>query len=122
MTETILFVYDEETIIEVGQQLLEALGYEVILTKCGKETLDVYQKQKGSIDLIILDMIMPEMSGGETFDKLKEINPDVKVLLSSGYSLNGQAEEILRRGCKGFMQKPFSLEELSKRIREVVDE
>jgi len=121
-TETILFVDDEETIIEVGQQLLEALGYEVILTKSGKETLDVYQKKKGGIDLIILDMIMPEMSGGDTYEKLKEINPDVKVLLSSGYSINGQAEEILKRGCKGFIQKPFSLEELSKSIREVLDE
>ncbi|MBW2365275.1 MAG: response regulator, partial [Deltaproteobacteria bacterium] len=120
--ETILFVDDEDTIIEVGQQLLEILGYKVILTKSGKETIDVYQKKKGKIDLIILDMVMPEMSGGDTYDRLKEINPDVKVLLSSGYSLNGQAEEILKRGCKGFIQKPFSLEELSKRIREVLDE
>ncbi|MBW1813401.1 MAG: PAS domain S-box protein, partial [Deltaproteobacteria bacterium] len=117
--ETILFVDDEDTIIEVGQQLLEILGYKVVLTKSGKETIDVYQKKKGKIDLIILDMVMPEMSGGDTYDRLKEINPDVKVLLSSGYSLNGQAEEILKRGCKGFIQKPFSLEELSKRIREV---
>ncbi|MCJ7772369.1 MAG: response regulator, partial [Desulfobacterales bacterium] len=114
-------VDDENTIIEVGQQLLEILGYKVILTKSGRETIDVYQKEKEKIDLIILDMVMPGMSGGDTYDKLKEINPDVKVLLSSGYGLNGQAEKILERGCKGFIQKPFNLEELSKKIREVLE-
>lgn len=120
-TETIVFVDDEDTIIEVGKQLLEILGYNVILTKSGKETIDVYQQEKETIDLIILDMIMPGMSGGDTYDKLKEIDTNVKVLLSSGYSLNGQAEKILERGCKGFIQKPFNLEELSKKIRDVLD-
>ncbi len=66
-------------------------------------------------------MIMPEMGGGETYDKLKETNPDIKVLLSSGYSINGQATEILKRGCNGFIQKPFNIGELSKKIREILD-
>ena len=70
--------------------------------------------------MVILDMIMPEISGGETYDKLKEINPDIKVLLSSGYSINGQATEILDRGCNGFIQKPFNIANLSKKIREVL--
>ncbi|GAF76255.1 unnamed protein product [marine sediment metagenome] len=65
-------------------------------------------------------MIMPEMSGGETYDRMKEINPDIKVLLSSGYSINGQATEILERGCDGFIQKPFTIKELSNAIREVL--
>ena len=64
--------------------------------------------------MVILDMIMPEISGGETFDKIKEINPDVKVLLSSGYTIEGQASEIMSRGCSGFIQKPFNLKNLSK--------
>ena len=64
---------------------------------------------------------MPEMSGGETFDRLREINPDLKVLLSSGYSLDGEANEILNRGCNGFIQKPFSIKELSKKVREILD-
>ena len=72
-------------------------------------------------DLIILDMIMPDMGGGETFDRLKEIDPGIKVLLSSGYSVDGQATEILDRGCKGFIQKPFDIKELSLRIREILD-
>ena len=71
--------------------------------------------------LIILDMIMPDMGGGETFDRLKEIDPGIKVLLSSGYSVDGQATEILDRGCKGFIQKPFDIKELSLRIREILD-
>lgn len=120
-TGKILFVDDEDTIIKVGQQLIETLGYSVITTRTGQETIDIYQKEKEKIDLIILDMIMPGMSGGDTFDKLKEIDPEVKVLLCSGYSLNGQAEKILNRGCRGFIQKPFNLEELSKKIKEIME-
>jgi len=73
-----------------------------------------------AIDLVILDMIMPGMGGGETYDRMKEIHPTIKVLLSSGYSINGQATEILKRGCDGFIQKPFTMKELSKAIRGVV--
>jgi DNA-binding NtrC family response regulator len=65
-------------------------------------------------------MIMPDQNGGETFDQLKQIDTDINVLLSSGYSLNDQASEILKRGCKGFIQKPFNLKELSWKIREVL--
>jgi len=75
-----------------------------------------------AIDLVILDMIMPSMGGGETYDRLKEIHPTIKVLLSSGYSIDGQATEILKRGCDGFIQKPFTMKELSKAIREVLGE
>ena len=71
--------------------------------------------------MVILDMIMPDMGGGQTYDRLKEINPDIKVLLSSGYSINGQATEILERGCDGFIQKPFNIMDLSQKIREIFD-
>ena len=71
--------------------------------------------------MVILDMIMPGMSGGDTYDSLKEINPDVKTLLSSGYSISGQATEILERGCNGFIQKPFNMRDLSIKIREILD-
>ncbi len=84
--------------------------------------MEVYRKNKDRIDLVILDMIMPEMDGGETYDRLKEINPAIKVLLSSGYSIDGQAEEILDRGCDGFIQKPFGLEELSQKLGEILGE
>jgi CheY-like chemotaxis protein len=77
--------------------------------------------EKGNeIDLVILDMIMPGISGGETFDRLREIDPDVRVLLSSGYSINGEAKTIMDRGCNGFIQKPFQLGKLSGKIREML--
>jgi two-component system cell cycle sensor histidine kinase/response regulator CckA len=66
-------------------------------------------------------MIMPDMGGSETFDQLKAMDPNVRVLLSSGYSLNGQASQIMRRGCNGFIQKPFNLEKISQKIREILD-
>jgi CheY-like chemotaxis protein len=121
-TETILFVDDQEPITELGRDILESLGYRVITAMSGKEAEDIYESDGHRIDLVILDMIMPEMGGGETFDRLKKINPAVKVLLASGYSINGQARTIMDRGCKGFIQKPFSLADLSKKVRQILDE
>ncbi|MFC1488408.1 PAS domain S-box protein [Thermodesulfobacteriota bacterium] len=120
-TETLLLVDDEDMIIDVGCGIIEKLGYKVLAAKSGNEAIAIYQKNKANIDLLILDMIMPDMGGGETYDKLKEINPDIKVILSSGYSINGLATEILERGCNGFIQKPFKLEDLSKKIRDILD-
>ena len=120
-TETVLVVDDEDIIIDVCQQVIEKLGYEVWAAKSGKEAIDILKKNADKIHLVILDMIMPEMDGGDTYDRLREINPDVKVLLASGYSIDGRATEILKRGCNGFIQKPFNLENLSNKIREVLD-
>ena len=120
-TETVLFVDDEEIILEVGESMLKEMGYKIIMAGSGKEALEIYREKKDQIDAVILDMIMPGMSGGEVYDRLKAINPDIKVLLSSGYSVNGQATEILNRGCSGFIQKPFKLEEFSRKLREILD-
>jgi two-component system cell cycle sensor histidine kinase/response regulator CckA len=120
-TESVLLVDDEEMIIEVGQEILQEMGYKVLSAKTGQEAVDLYAKNKGQIDMVILDMIMPGMGGGETFDKIKEMHPEAKVLLSSGYSVEGQASEILARGCNGFIQKPFSVKKLSQTIRQVLD-
>ena len=119
---TILFVDDEDMIIEVAKDLLEALGYKVLTAGGGKEAIETYKKNKEQIDIVILDMVMPDMSGSVTFDRMKEIDPDIKVLLSSGYSINGQATEILDRGCDGFIQKPFRMNALSQKLREILDE
>ena len=118
---TILLVDDEDMIIEVGQVILEKLGYRVLVAKSGKEAIDVYRKNAADIDMIILDMIMSGMSGGETYGYLKEINPGVKVLLSSGYSLDGQAQRIIARGCDGFIQKPFTMREISLKVKEILN-
>ena len=120
-TETILFVDDEDIIIRVGKDMIESLAYEVLIAENGKEAIEIYKKNMDKIDMVMLDIIMPVMDGGETYDKLKEINPDIKVLLSSGYGINGQATEILDRGCNGFIQKPFNMRALSKKIRDILD-
>ncbi|MEA2083146.1 MAG: response regulator [Thermodesulfobacteriota bacterium] len=119
--ETVLLIDDEDMILDVGRGMLKELGYKVLTEKNGKKAVEVYKRQKDEIGLIILDMIMPDMSGGEVYDKIKEINPEAMVLLSSGYSINGQAKEILERGCDAFIQKPYGLQEISKKIREVLD-
>ena len=120
--ETILLVDDERMILDVGQKLLGKLGYHVKTAGSGQEAIELYRQYRSAIDLVILDMIMPSMGGGRTFDALKAIDPHVRVLLSSGYSLNGQAAEILQRGCRGFLQKPFDLGTLSQKLREVLDQ
>lgn len=120
-TGTVLIVDDQDMILTVAKDMLKALGYQVYDAQGGKEALTIYNEKKGEIDIVILDMIMPSMSGGETFDKLRAINPHVKVVLSSGYSINGQASEIMQRGCNGFIQKPFNIQELSQKIQEVLD-
>jgi len=120
--ETILLIDDEEMILDIGSRMLEGLGYRVISAAGGRAGLQAYEKNPGTIDLVILDMIMPDLSGKETFDALRRINRSVRVLLSSGYSLDSQAEEILQRGCKGFIQKPFTMVEISKKIRSILDQ
>jgi len=120
--ETVLLVDDEAMILDVGERMLGKLGYKVFTAGDGKEALAVFQKYPDKIDAIILDMIMPKMGGGETFDRIKKMKPDIKVLLSSGYSINGQATEILNRGCNGFIQKPFNLQNLSQNLRSILEE
>ncbi len=118
--ETILLVDDEKTNLETTAELLRMLEYKIFVAGSGQEALAVFQEKKGLIDMVILDMVMPGISGGETFDRLKELDPNVKVLLCSGYSVDGKAKDILGRGCDGFIQKPFVLSELSKKIRAIL--
>jgi CheY-like chemotaxis protein len=119
--ETVLIVDDEDIITDVGRKMLNKMGYKVLLANSGKAGVEAYRKHRDEIDLVILDMIMPDMGGGEAYDTLKEINPDVIVLLSSGYSMDGQASEILERGCDGFIQKPFNMSQLSQAIQKTLD-
>lgn len=121
-TETVLLVDDEDMIADVGKQVLVVMGYKVIIAKSGRQAIDKYERNQEEIDMVILDMIMPETDGGETFDNLKKLNPDIKVLLSSGYNVDGQATEILKRGCNGFIQKPFNMKQLSQKVREILDQ
>ena len=116
----VLLVDDEQIVISVGRQMLEKLGYSVITAASGPEALEVYPANKDDITLVILDMIMPGLGAADTYDWLKAINAQVKVLLSSGYGADQQATEILNRGCNGFIQKPFNLQGLSDKIGEIL--
>jgi CheY-like chemotaxis protein len=120
-TGTVLLVDDEELVLEVGKELLEAMGYRVLAAKNGKEAVDIYRKNQDDLDIVVLDMVMPGVGGGETFDRLKEINPNVRVLLASGFAVDGEATQILERGCNGFIQKPFNMKELSDKIEEIMN-
>jgi two-component system, cell cycle sensor histidine kinase and response regulator CckA len=119
--ETILLVDDEEIIIEVARDMLEILGYQVIVAQKGQEAVDIYARKKDEIDLVIQDMVMPGMNGAEIFRTLKKINPKVKVILASGYVMNKQIAAVMDQGCRAFMPKPFRLEDLSAKVREVLD-
>jgi len=116
----ILLVDDEEIVLDVSINMLKELGYTVLKAKGGREAVKIYKENKDKITMVLLDIIMPDMSGGQVYDRIKEINPDIKVLLSSGYNIEGQATEILERGCNGFIQKPFNMKELS-RISKILD-
>jgi two-component system cell cycle sensor histidine kinase/response regulator CckA len=120
-TETVLLVDDDELVIDVSQQLLEKLGYNVLTADNGHEAIEIYQRHNHEISLVIIDMIMPDLNGGETYDELKTINPNIKALLSSGYSMDGLAQDILNRGCNGFIQKPFNIKKLSCKVRDILD-
>jgi signal transduction histidine kinase/CheY-like chemotaxis protein len=119
-TGTILLVDDEAMVLEVGVEVLKKLGYTVLGANSGTEAIELYKVNKDKIDLVVLDMIMPHIGGSEAYDRIKEINPNAKVLLSSGYSIDGNAKEILKRGCDGFIQKPYSMKALSESVRAVL--
>lgn len=120
-TEMILLVDDEEMVADIGKDMLEKLGYKIIAAASGTEAIKLFNANRDQVKLVILDMIMPDMSGGETFNRLKAIKPDAKILLSSGYSINGRASKIMEQGCNGFIQKPFNLKQISRKIREILD-
>jgi CheY-like chemotaxis protein len=119
--ESILLVDDEESTVQVEQLMLKQLGYTVIPARSGREAVDLYKENAAAVDLVALDVIMPGLSGKDTYHELKKIDPHVKVLLVSGYSLNRQIEELLELGCYGFIQKPFDIVQLSRKIRQMLE-
>ncbi|MGA9537929.1 MAG: PAS domain S-box protein [Desulfobacterales bacterium] len=119
---TVLLVDDEDMMLVVGRKMLEKLGFRVLMANSGQRAIDLFNRHRGQIKLVILDMVMPGLSGSDTFDRLKKIDPSVKVLLSSGYSIDGQARQILDRGCNGFIQKPFDLQVFSEKMRHILDD
>ena len=119
-TGTILLIEDELAVIETLRKLLERLGYNVLEAKTGKEAIRLTRAYDGEIDLAILDVFLPDMNGNKIYPLLKEFRPNLKVLVFSGYSLDGPAQEILDAGAHGFLQKPVSIEVLSQKLTELL--
>jgi len=118
---TILLVDDEDMIIDVSHVMLTVLGYQVVVARNGQEALAEVERQGAGIDMVILDMIMPQMDGAKVFEGIRRIRPDMPVLLASGYAMDDKAERIMSQGCNGFMQKPFNLVELSTKVRAILE-
>jgi two-component system cell cycle sensor histidine kinase/response regulator CckA len=116
---TVLLVDDEKLIVQVGSAMLEKMGYEVLVARDGEEALRTFIKHKDKVGIVLLDMIMPGMGGLEVFRRLKDIDPAVKILLCSGYSLHREASRVIGQGCDGFIQKPFSIKDLLNKLNEV---
>ncbi len=120
-TETVLVAEDEQAMRELVIDILESGGYRVVAVGDGEAAARIYAEKQTEIDLVILDMIMPKLNGSETFKKLKAINKDVLVLLSSGYSQDGQAQELLNEGVAGFIGKPYQVSGLLEKVRGVLE-
>jgi PAS domain S-box-containing protein len=117
---TVLVVDDDEAVLEACASILAYLEYTPLRAETGRQAIEVFRERRHEIDLVILDMILPDLNGGEVFDEIKAADPDAKVLLASGYSLGGAAQAILERGCNDFIQKPFTIEQLSQKIGAVL--
>ena len=120
-TETILLVDDEDFILELGQQILQQYGYRALTARTGKEALEIYRQQPGAISLVLLDLIMPEMSGKQCMLEILKLNPHAKILISSGYASSGASIEAFDFGARGFVSKPFDVAQLLKQVRKTLD-
>ena len=119
-TGTILLVDDEISIAETTSMMLENMGYRVYMVGNGHDAVQIYRQRHEEIDLVLLDLILPGLSGAKTFAALREINPQVRVLLCSGYCLAGEADEVMKSGCHGFIQKPFRINHLCREIEGII--
>jgi len=120
-TETILIVDDQETVWDVLIEALQNLGYSVLLAENGEDAVSIYRDNPSQIDLVLLDMVMPKLGGHSTFYQLKAIDPQVKVLLTSGFVSAANVNDLLENGASGFLQKPHRLPAMTAEIRRILD-
>jgi signal transduction histidine kinase/ActR/RegA family two-component response regulator len=120
-TETILLVDDEEMVRDLGKRILERSGYTVLTVANGKQAVNLYRKQRETISLVILDLVMPQMGGKQCLEQLLEINAQVKVLVTSGYAAAGRTTEAIESGARGFVAKPYNVKAMLEAVREVLD-
>lgn len=117
---TILVVDDDEMILDVMSEMLGMLGYKVLTADNGLTAIDIYRRRSESVDLVLLDIIMPKLNGDEVFERLKLINPDIKVICASGYCAEKTIEKMMKGGCCGYFPKPVNFTELSKHVHKVM--
>lgn len=117
---TVLLIDDDFMILDIGKKMLEKIGLEVITAANGFEAIEIYKKEYKKINVVIIDMIMPEISGIDTYYRLRKINPELKTLISSGYRKSKDIDKIIERGNSRFIQKPFNMEQLTLEIGEVL--
>lgn len=120
--ETILIVDDQETIWDFLIEALQNLGYSVLLAENGMDAVEIYKSNPNEIDLVLLDMVMPKLGGHKTFFQIKAIDPDAKILLSSGYVSEEEVNDLLSQGAKGFLPKPHRIKTLAEEMRRIFDE
>ena len=120
-TETILIVDDQETVWDFLIEALQNLGYSVLLAENGEDAVSIYRENPNEIDLVLLDMVMPKMGGHTTFYQLKNLDPDVKVLLSSGFVSAASVKDLQDNGAAGFLPKPHRIKTLAEKLREILD-
>ncbi len=116
----ILMIDDEKMILDVTEKILTNIGIKPILFENGKDAIKYYKQNYKKIDIVFIDMIMPDISGSELFDELISINPQMKAVILSGYSLNGAAEDIINRGAVSFLQKPYTLSKLKETLYDIL--
>ncbi len=119
--ECILLAEDEEIIRDMAQLGLESKGYKVLTAADGATALSTFRQRQDEIDLVVADMVMPCISGVELFARMKEIDPGVRVIVSSGYSHDQEGRRMLRHGCLGYLQKPYNMDSLNQLVRNVLD-
>lgn len=119
--KTVLVIDDEDVIRNLMNDILDMLGYNVILSARPSEALELYRMHRHSIDLILMDMVMPEMNGQQLYRAMNEIDPDNRVIVLSGYSMAEEVEMMLQEGVAGFLQKPVTISRLKEIINEVLE-
>ena len=118
---TVLIVEDEELVADLARDILERFGYSVLVVNSGREAIALYRERSRDISAVVLDMIMPEMDGGEVFQRLRAVNPRVKVIVATGCDRAPGIDDMLRQGATGFLQKPFRIAELAEAVAEAVE-
>jgi two-component system cell cycle sensor histidine kinase/response regulator CckA len=119
--KTILLIDDEEIVINTSEMMLKSLGYKVIKAHNGYEGLQLFEENKSKIDLIISDFEMPKMNGKEVMNKLRKIDPQIKVMLSSGALTDEDEKEVRNEGFNGFIKKPYNMNTLCIKMAEIIN-